>query len=99
MIDVDHSLLLEEYNGREYAGENVLHIAIIKKRVDLVEKLVKMEPKLLHSRATGNFFKVSFYIARNNCYSNLFSSIVWRGLLLWRVSSRICNRNKPVRHI
>lgn len=58
MIAEDKSLVLEEYSGVEYSGENVLHIAIINRRLDLVKKLVEMEPKLLLSRATGNFFKV-----------------------------------------
>lgn len=58
MIAEDPTLLLEEYTGPEYGGENVLHIVIIKKRLDLVKLLVAKEPKLLLSKANGNFFKV-----------------------------------------
>ena len=37
---------------------NVLHIAIVKKRLDLVKKLMSKEPmKLLKSMCVGNFFK------------------------------------------
>lgn len=58
MIKIERTLLKEQYAGMEYTGENVLHIAIIKKRADIVKKLVAMEPKLLEARATGNFFTV-----------------------------------------
>lgn len=57
MIEVDPTLLLEEYNGQVYGGENVLHIVIIKKRLDLVKQLVAKEPRLLLSKASGSFFK------------------------------------------
>lgn len=66
MLDKQPSLLNEQYIETEYKGENVLHIAIVKKRADLVKELVELEkksvqlkPKLMEARATGNFFTVS----------------------------------------
>lgn len=58
MIEEDPTLLTEEYTGDDYGGENVLHIAIINRRLDLVMELVQKEPKLLHSKAIGKFFEV-----------------------------------------
>lgn len=45
------------YEGQEYYGENVLHIAIMNKNTKMVNALVKSAPSLIHGAATGNFFK------------------------------------------
>jgi len=49
------------YLPSPYEGENILHIAIVNKRFDLVKKLVDGYPnyskQLLCSRATGSFFQ------------------------------------------
>ena len=65
MIEKDPSLISEQYEGEEYRGENILHIAIIKKRKDLVIDLVAKElilgngdAKLLKAQACGNFFSM-----------------------------------------
>lgn len=58
MIKKKPDLLKQVYTGEEYKGENLLHIAIIKKRLDLVKRLVKMEPDLVNGRAVGTFFEV-----------------------------------------
>ena len=51
MIEKDPDLLYEEYNGADYFGENLLHIAIILKREDLVEMLFQIESKQASSNA------------------------------------------------
>jgi hypothetical protein len=45
MIEKDPDLLYETYNGADYLGENLLHIAIILKREDLVKMLFEIESK------------------------------------------------------
>ena len=45
-----------EYKAGPYAGENVLHIAIIRRDLDLVRWLVRREPRLLNAETTGAFF-------------------------------------------
>ena len=46
------------YTEEPYKGENVLHIAIIKKvGLDLIKEIVKLEPTLACGKATGCFFK------------------------------------------
>ena len=57
MIETNPKLILEPYNGAEYCGENVLHIAIVRQNFQLVQKLVDFSPALLHASATGSFFQ------------------------------------------
>eukprot|EP00455_Lapot_gusevi_P012680 TRINITY_DN1605_c0_g1_i4.p1 TRINITY_DN1605_c0_g1~~TRINITY_DN1605_c0_g1_i4.p1 ORF type:complete len:685 (+),score=183.66 TRINITY_DN1605_c0_g1_i4:122-2176(+) len=45
------------YEKDEYRGENVLHIAIVGKKVELIKFLVEKQPALLHQRAVGTFFQ------------------------------------------
>jgi ankyrin repeat protein len=93
MIEKDPSLISEQYNGEDYLGENILHIAIIKKRKDLVIELVAKElinggTNLLNAQACGNFFKIekpcyygeyplAFAIATNQF--NIFTILVDAG--------------------
>lgn len=74
MLSKDPTLLWATYDDGErvsqYQGESLLHIAIIKKRADLVQMLLAREAdlndirnrgkfaKLFHARATGSFFGV-----------------------------------------
>ena len=46
------------YTMEPYTGENVLHLAIIKKfGLDIIEKLVNDEPYLVNGKAVGAFFR------------------------------------------
>jgi len=46
-----------QYEGTEYTGENILHIAIINQDFGSVKELVSRSTSLLHARATGTFFQ------------------------------------------
>lgn len=61
MIDKDPSIIRGVYDSDKctlYTGENVLHIAIVNQRFDLVKKLITENPRLLEASATGDFFQV-----------------------------------------
>ena len=74
MVEKDANLLLEAYEGADYFGENLLHIAIILKRKDLVSMLFDIESsqlssvdttkasRLLTAKATGTFFQVRLQV-------------------------------------
>lgn len=54
----DPEVLKLAYTGLVFEGENLLHIAIVKKNKKLVKRLLSQAPELLEGRATGNFFHV-----------------------------------------
>ena len=45
------------YESKEYYGENILHIAIVNKQLELVQYLLEINLELLNGKATGDFFK------------------------------------------
>ena len=58
MIQKDPSVLEKVYEGAVFTGENLLHIAIVKKNLDVASDLIRKVPNLLDGRAVGAFFKV-----------------------------------------
>ena len=54
-----------ELDGSPYEGENILHIAIVNQRFDLIQQIMNGYPnhvkKLLNARAKGSFFEVLFF--------------------------------------
>ena len=56
MIAQSPDLVSTIYEGPEYYGENILHIAVINRNIELCRLLVDKAPTLLSGRATGRFF-------------------------------------------
>ena len=60
IIQQQPELCTDEYTGEMYKGETLLHMAIIKRSLEMVKLLVTICPdKLLGKRATGKFFNPS----------------------------------------
>lgn len=58
MISKDQSIALAEYSDKgPFFGENILHISIIKRKVEQVRSLLQLFPSLLIAQASGTFFK------------------------------------------
>ena len=55
MVAKHPDLLVEKYQGEIFYGENVLHIAIVKNKLTVVQALVAAAPQLLTARASGTF--------------------------------------------
>ena len=58
MVTINPDLLKAVYDGPVFKGENLLHIAIVKKNFKLVKQLMEAVPELIHGRAEGSFFQV-----------------------------------------
>ena len=62
-----HEVRIAEYAAEPFTGENVLHIAIMKKvGLEIVKKIVESEKELLHGKVTGKFFKAT-ELSGNSC--------------------------------
>lgn len=57
IMDAYPELVCDQYYGTEYAGENILHIAIVNQQEDVVCDLLARDKGLLTQRAVGNFFQ------------------------------------------
>lgn len=66
MCELKEEIIKAEYIGDLYQGENLLHIAVIKKSLAGIEFLLNRDPSLLEGCATGEFFKVYHYLVLFN---------------------------------
>ena len=58
LLEKFNDTILTIYESAEYYGENILHIAIVNKQLELIQYILEKDVRLLEGRATGDFFKV-----------------------------------------
>ena len=58
LIEKYPETISQVYLNPEYHGENVLHIAIVNKKIDRIKYLIDRAPELLFAQADGFFFQI-----------------------------------------
>eukprot|EP00041_Stephanoeca_diplocostata_P038195 m.1485944 g.1485944 ORF g.1485944 m.1485944 type:complete len:891 (-) comp25182_c0_seq28:4458-7130(-) len=63
LLEMFPDAINDVYDQEPYAGENLLHVAIVHRNVDMVRWLVQRQPELMQGAAHGSFFnkKGMFY--------------------------------------
>ena len=52
LLDIFPDAISDVYDQEPYAGENLLHIAIVNRNFDMVKWLVQRQPELMHGAGT-----------------------------------------------